>query len=85
MYSYNNIFPLGVLSANQIEKGQVHLNNISKIIDDDDNENELLFLSNEFFSDIPHVLPRSNLKDFIINTHQKINEKNKLLAYMRNF
>jgi len=80
MHSHN-IFPLGILSANQIEKGQVHLNNISKIIDDDDNDDKLLSLSNSFFSDIPHILSRSNLK--VINTHKILNEKNELLVYMR--
>jgi hypothetical protein len=54
MYSYN-IFPLGVLSINQIEKGQQALNNIANIVDNKNNEAELLSLSNEFFTMIPHI------------------------------
>lgn len=54
MYSYN-VFPLGVLSINQIEKGQQALNNIANIVDNKNNEAELLSLSNEFFTMIPHI------------------------------
>lgn len=78
MYSYN-VFPLGVLSINQIEKGQQALNNISNIVDDKNNEAELLSLSNEFFTMIPHISEK--LK--VIKTHKDIKEKNELLEYMR--
>lgn len=54
MYSYN-VFPLGVLSINQIEKGQQALNNIANIVDKKNNDAELLSLSNEFFTIIPHI------------------------------
>jgi len=64
MYSYN-IFPLGVLSIAQIEKGQEVLNNIANVIDKKNNKNELLSLSNKFFTLIPHISEK--LK--IIKTH----------------
>ena len=78
MYSHN-IFPIGVLTINQIERGQDILNNISGVIDKNNNNDELLSLSNNFFTMIPHI--SRELK--VINTIQILNEKNELLAYMR--
>ena len=78
MYSYN-VFPLGVLSINQIEKGQLALNNIANIVDSKNNEAELLSLSNEFFTMIPHISEKLE----VIKTHKTIKEKNELLKYMR--
>lgn len=78
MYSYN-IFPLGVLSINQIEKGQQALNNIANIVDNKNNEAELLSLSNEFFTMIPHISEKLE----VIKTRKTIKEKNELLEYMR--
>ena len=80
MYSYN-IFPLGVLTIDQIERGQNILNNISGVIHNNDNNDELLSLSNNFFTMIPHI--SKELK--VINTPQILNEKNELLAYMREY
>ena len=54
MYSHN-VFPLGILSLKQIEKGQEVLNDISKIIDNKNNDSEILSLSNKFFTLIPHI------------------------------
>ena len=53
MYSYD-VFPLGVLSINQIEKGQQALNNM-QILLIKNNEAELQHISNEFFTMIPHI------------------------------
>lgn len=78
MYSYN-IFPLGVLSINQIEKGQKALNNIANIVDNKNNDAELLSLSNEFFTIIPHISEKLE----VIKTYKTIKEKNELLEYMR--
>ena len=78
MYTHN-IFPIGVLTINQIERGQDILNNISGVIDKNNNNDELLSLSNNFFTMIPHI--SRELK--VINTIQILNEKNELLAYMR--
>jgi hypothetical protein len=78
MYSYN-VFPLGVLSINQIEKGQQALNNIANIVDNKNNEAELLSLSNEFFTMIPHISEKLE----VIRTRKTIKEKNELLEYMR--
>ena len=78
MYSYN-VFPLGVLSINQIEKGQQALNNIANIVDNKNNEAELLSLSNEFFTMIPHISEKIE----VIRTRKTIKEKNELLEYMR--
>tara|TARA_B100000795_G_scaffold234063_1_gene193082 strand:- start:1532 stop:1780 length:249 start_codon:yes stop_codon:yes gene_type:complete len=78
MYSHN-IFPLGVLSTNQIERGQNVLDNIINVIDNKNNNDELLSLSNKFFTMIPHI--SKELK--VINSRQIINEKNELLEYMR--
>jgi len=78
MYTHN-IFPIGVLTINQIERGQNILNNISGVIDKNNNNDELLSLSNNFFTMIPHI--SRELK--VINTIQILNEKNELLAYMR--
>lgn len=81
MYSYNDVFPLGVLSAKQIEKGQKVLNNISEVVNETNNNAKLLSLSNNFFTMIPHH--SKELK--IIQTPQMIEEKNKLLVFMRNY
>lgn len=78
MYSYN-VFPLGVLSINQIEKGQQALNNIANIVDKKNNDAKLLSLSNVFFTMIPHISEKLE----VIKTHKKIKEKNELLEYMR--
>lgn len=67
MYSHN-VFPLGILSLKQIEKGQEVLNDISKIID------------NKFFTLIPHISKKIEL----IETRKILNDKNKLLLHMRN-
>lgn len=79
MYTHN-VFPLGILSLKQIEKGQEVLNDISKIIDDKNNDSEILSLSNKFFTLIPHISKKIEL----IETHEILNDKNKLLIYMRN-
>lgn len=77
MYSYN-VFPLGVLTIAQIEKGQKVLDEISNIIDKKNNKNELLSLSNEFFTLIPHISEKLE----VIRTHEMVKEKNELLEYM---
>ena len=79
MYSHN-VFPLGILSLKQIEKGQEVLNDISKIIDNKNNDSEILSLSNKFFTLIPHISKKIEL----IETREMLNDKNKLLLHMRN-
>lgn len=78
MYSYN-VFPLGVLTIAQIEKGQEILNNITNVIDKKNNKRELLSLSNDFYSSIPHISEKLE----VIKTHDMVKEKNELLEYMR--
>lgn len=78
MYSYD-VFPLGILSIGQIEKGQQTLNNITQIIDGKNNEAELLSLSNKFFTIIPHISKKLE----VIKTRETLKEKNELLEYMR--
>ena len=78
MYSYD-VFPLGVLTIEQIEKGQEVLDDISRIVDKKNNKAELLSLSNKFFTSIPHISEK--LK--VIKTYEDIKEKNELLEYMR--
>ena len=77
MYSYN-VFPLGVLTIAQIEKGQKVLDEISNIIDKKNNKNELVSLSNKFFTLIPHISEKLE----VIRTHEMVKEKNELLEYM---
>lgn len=78
MYSYN-VFPLGVLTIAQIEKGQKVLDEITNVIDKKNNKNELLSLSNKFFTLIPHISEKLE----VIKTHEMVKEKNELLEYMR--
>jgi phosphopantetheine adenylyltransferase len=78
MYSYN-VFPLGVLTIAQIEKGQKVLDEITNVIDNKNNKNELLSLSNKFFTLIPHISEKLE----VIKTSEMVKEKNELLEYMR--
>lgn len=73
---YSDIFPLGKLSKNQIEKGKVILKNIEKEIKTTKNEQKLLSLSNQFFTTVPHI----HIK--IISTMKDVSKKKKLLTYM---
>ena len=77
MYSYN-VFPLGVLTIGQIDKGQAALDDISRIVDYKNNKKELLSLSNKFFTLIPHISEKLE----VIKTSEMVKEKNELLEYM---
>tara|TARA_B110000003_G_scaffold240634_1_gene247381 strand:+ start:3085 stop:3315 length:231 start_codon:yes stop_codon:yes gene_type:complete len=72
----SNIYPLGKLSVNQIKKGQIVLKKLEKVIKTTKDKQQLLSLSNEFYSTIPHV----NIK--LISSMRDIDSKKKLLNYM---
>ena len=73
---YSNIFPLGKLSKNQIEKGKTILKKIEKEIKTTKNKQKLLSLSNEFYTMIPHI----HIK--VISTMKDVSKEEKLLTYM---
>ena len=82
---YNNefylLFPLGKLSKKQIQKGMDVLNKISLKLNTEYDRNEIINLSNVFYSTIPH------LSEFIIiiDNFNILNEKYKRLEYMNNY
>ena len=73
---HSNIYPLGKLSINQIKKGQKVIKKLEKVIKTTKDKQQLLSLSNEFYSTIPHV----NIK--LISSMRDIDSKKKLLNYM---
>lgn len=76
MYSYN-IFPLGKMSKNQLLKGFRILKAIKlEIKGTIKNTQKLLSLSNQFYTNIPHI----NIK--LLSTLDDVNDKKKLLKYM---
>jgi len=79
MYDYN-IFPLGHLSLNQINKGENILNILENIIMYSSNNSEkILNLSNDFYTNIPHISKKLKIIDNI----EILNDKKKLLNYMK--
>jgi len=60
----------------QIKKGQIVLKKLEKVIKTTKDKQQLLSLSNEFYSTIPHV----NIK--LISSMRDIDSKKKLLNYM---
>lgn len=73
MYSHD-IFPLGKMSKNQLLKGFRILKAIKLEIKG--NSKKLLSLSNQFYTNIPHI----NIK--LLSTLHDVNDKKKLLKYM---
>ena len=79
MYDYD-IFPLGHLSLNQINKGENILNILENIIMYSSNNSEkILNLSNDFYTNIPHISEKLKIIDNI----KILNDKKKLLNYMK--
>ena len=79
MYDYD-IFPLGHLSLNQINKGENILNILENIIMFSSNNSEkILNLSNDFYTNIPHITEKLKIIDNI----EILNDKKKLLNYMK--
>ena len=78
-YEYN-IYPLGKLSKNQINKGLNILNNIRDIINSSNDKEQLINLSNIFYSTIPHL----SQYIIIIDNNNILNEKYNLINYMFN-
>tara|TARA_B110000259_G_C13733866_1_gene289646 strand:+ start:157 stop:411 length:255 start_codon:yes stop_codon:yes gene_type:complete len=78
MYYYN-VFPLGVQTISQIEKGQEAIDDISKNVDNK-RRSGLLSLYNKFFTLIPYISEKFK----VIKTREDIVEKNELLEYMHN-
>ena len=79
MYDYH-IFPLGHLSLNQINKGENILNILENIIMYSSNNSEkILNLSNDFYTNIPHISEKLKIIDNI----KILNDKKKLLNYMK--
>jgi hypothetical protein len=78
-YEYN-IYPLGKLSKNQINKGNNILNNIRDIINTSNDKEQLINLSNIFYSTIPHL----SQYIIIIDNNNILNEKYNLINYMFN-
>ena len=72
----STLFPLGKLSYQQIKKGENILKKIQEEITTTKNSQKLLSLSNEFYTNIPHI----NIK--IIDTLKDVRRKKKTLTYM---
>ena len=78
-YEYN-IYPLGKLSKNQVNQGMNILNMIRDTINSSNNKEQLISLSNTFYSTIPHL----SQYIIIIDNNNILNEKYKLINYMFN-
>ena len=75
MYSHN-IFPLGKMSKNQLFKGFRILKAIKQELKTSKNSQKLLSLSNQFYTNIPHI----NIK--LLSSLKDVNDKKNLLKYM---
>lgn len=78
--------PLGVLTLGQIDKGQIILDNLAEALDKKKkSSNDLIELSGDFYTVIPHKFGRSkeaaNLA--IIDSAFKLNEKQETLQLMK--
>jgi len=71
--------PLGKLSKQSIQKGYEALNKIDKALDKKNNHAELLNLSSEFFTYIPHNFGFQQMSQFVINTKAMVKEKVEML------
>lgn len=70
------LFPLGKLSRQQIKKGEKILQKIQDEVTTTKDSQKLLSLSNEFYTNIPHI----HIK--VIDTLKDIKRKKKILKYM---
>ena len=76
----NEMFPLGILSRNQIAKGEAVLEKIANAIGENvDDIKNYEKLSSEFYCMIPHI----KLK--VINTRELVSEKKELLENMKTY
>lgn len=78
--------PLGVLTIGQIDKGQIVLDQIAAALNKKKkNKDELIDLSGQFYTVIPHKFGRSkdSALSAVINTAAQINEKQDTLQLMR--
>jgi len=72
----STLFPLGKLSYQQIKKGENILKQIQEEITTTKNSQKLLSLSNQFYTNVPHI----HIK--IIDTLKDVKRKKKKLTYM---
>ena len=72
----STLFPLGKLSYQQIKKGENILKQIQEEVTTTKDSQKLLSLSNQFYTNIPHV----NIK--IIDSLKEVRRKKKTLTYM---
>lgn len=70
------LFPLGKLAHQQIKKGEKILQKIQDEVTTTKDSQKLLSLSNEFYTNIPHI----HIK--VIDTLKDIKRKKKILQYM---
>ena len=71
--------PLGKLSKDTILKGYSALKEIEKELQGKGNKDKLSQLSSEFYRYIPHDFKFQNMSQFIINTKEKLKEKQDLV------
>ncbi|CAB4197009.1 poly [ADP-ribose] polymerase [uncultured Caudovirales phage] len=76
--------PLGVLTIGQIDKGQEILDQIASFLSKK-KKNDLVDLSGEFYTCIPHKFGRSRdaAADAVIDSSKKLNDKQDTLQLMR--
>lgn len=71
------IMPLGKLSAKQLNKANETLNNLEVAINVPNNEQELIGLSEKFYTLVPHSFGVEKIP--IINSHSKVKDKRKIV------
>ena len=80
--------PLGQLSSEVIKKGYQYLNQLEKIIENNNdkkiNTKEIYDLSSKYFSLIPHNFGMNHMHKFVINCPERIKEENELLDSIKN-
>ena len=80
--------PLGQLSSEVIKKGYQYLNQLEKIIENNNdkkiNTKEIYDLSSKYFSIIPHNFGMYHMHNFVINSTERIKEENELLDSIKN-
>jgi hypothetical protein len=78
--------PLGVLSVNQLDKGEIVLEQMEEELCKPSPSNARLeALSSEFYTKIPHKLPMSGaaIKAMVIRSKEQLKAKQELLQMMR--
>ena len=80
--------PLGQLSSEVIKKGYQYLNQLEKIIGNNNDKKistkEIYDLSSKYFSIIPHNFGMNHMHKFVINCMERIKEENELLDSIKN-